>query len=78
MVIYFMEKLMEFRLKNGFTNQYMADKLHISKAFYWQLEHGEKRLSYDMALRMSKIFGLKPDDLFYDEFASRLSKNLEV
>ncbi len=63
-----MEKLRELRLKNKFTNQFMADELGISKPFYWQIEHGQKRLSYNMAIKISKIFNLKPDDLFYDEF----------
>lgn len=70
-----MEKLKELRLKNKFTNQIMADSLGISKPYYWQLEHDQKRLSYDMAIKIAKIFHLKPDDLFYDEFSSRISKD---
>ena len=63
-----MEKLREYRLKNKFTNQSMADFLGISKPYYWQIEHNQKRLSYDMAVRIADIFDLKPDDLFYEEF----------
>ena len=58
-----MEKLREYRL-----NQLMADILGISKPYYWQIEHDQKRLSYDMAIKIADIFHLKPDDLFYDEF----------
>lgn len=70
-----MEKLKELRLKNKFTNQIMADTLGISKPYYWQLEHNQKRLSYNMAIKIAEIFNLKPDDLFYDEFSSRISKD---
>ncbi len=63
-----MEKLKELRLKYKFTNQFMADMLEISKPYYWQLEHDQKRLTYEMAVKISQIFHLKPDDLFYDEF----------
>ncbi|MBE6152863.1 MAG: helix-turn-helix transcriptional regulator [Firmicutes bacterium] len=63
-----MSKLSELRKENKFSNQYMADQLNISKPFYWQLEHEQRKLSYDMAFKISKIFGLKPDDLFYDEY----------
>jgi len=63
-----MEKLREYRLKNNFTNQFMADMLGISKPYYWQIEHDQKRLSYNMAIKIAEIFHLKPDDLFYDEF----------
>ena len=69
-----MEKLREVRLKNKFTNQFMADILGVSKPFYWQLEHDEKRLSYEMAIKIADIFHLKPDDLFYDEFKMRKSE----
>ena len=63
-----MKKLREYRLKNKFTNQLMADILGISKPYYWQIEHDQKRLTYDMAIKIAEIFHLKPDDLFYDEF----------
>ncbi len=66
-----MEKLREYRLKNRFTNQFMADMLGISKPYYWQLEHNQKRLTYDLAIEISEIFHLKPDDLFYSEFKNK-------
>ncbi|MBP3920610.1 MAG: helix-turn-helix transcriptional regulator [Bacilli bacterium] len=62
-----MEKLKQLRTESKLTHQMMADMLKVSKPFYWQLEHDQKRLSYDMAIKISKIFGLKPDDIFYDE-----------
>lgn len=66
-----MEKLKELRLKNKFTNQFMADILGISKPYYWQIEHDQKRLSYNMAIKIAEIFNLRPDDLFYDEFTKK-------
>ena len=61
------KKLKELRQKNRYTTQIMADKLGISKAFYCQIENGVRRLSYDMAVRISKIFNLKPDTIFYKD-----------
>lgn len=69
-----MKKLRELRLKNKFTNQIMADTLDISKPYYWQLEHDQKRLTYDMAIKIANIFRLKPDDLFYEEFNKRIKE----
>ena len=66
-----MGKLAELRKENNFTYQYMADQLNISKPFYWQLEHEQRRLSYDMAYKIAKIFDLKPDDIFYEEFKKK-------
>lgn len=63
-----MNCLKELRTKNCFSQQYMADNLRISKTFYCQIENKQRRLSYDMAVKIAKVFNLKPDDIFYDEF----------
>ena len=62
-----MTKLQKYREKNNFTFQDMADFLNISKTYYWQLEKNKRRLSYKMAVKISEIFNLKPDDLFYED-----------
>ena len=61
-------KLKKLRTKNKFTYQIMGDKLNVSKTFYWQLENNKRKLSYKMAFDIAKIFGLKPDDIFYEEY----------
>ncbi|MBQ6687153.1 MAG: helix-turn-helix transcriptional regulator [Bacilli bacterium] len=62
-----LEKLKAIREKNNYTYQDMADKLDICKAYYWQLENGNRNLYYDLAKRIAKIFDLKPDDLFFED-----------
>lgn len=62
-----MEKLKQLRLERGYTFKKMADLVGISKPFYWQLENGQRRMTYDLSVRIANVFGLKPDDLFYDE-----------
>ena len=61
------KKLKCLRIKNKYTTKVMADKLGISKPFYSQLENQNRRLSYEMAIRISHIFNLKPDDIFYED-----------
>lgn len=63
-----MNKLKEYRVKNNFTCDFMANILGISKSFYWQIENKKRRLSYDMAVSIAEIFNLTPDQLFYDDF----------
>ena len=63
-----MRKLKTLRLKNKFTYDDMASMLNISKTFYWQLENNKRRLIYKQAVAIAKIFELKPDDIFYEEF----------
>ena len=65
------EKLKNIRESNHLTYKEMALKLGICKAYYWQLEHGNRGLYYEMALRIANIFQLKPDDLFYDYYKKR-------
>ncbi|MCI8575607.1 MAG: helix-turn-helix transcriptional regulator [Bacilli bacterium] len=60
-------KLKNLRVENGFTYQDMADKLKICKAYYWQIEHNNRRVTYQMAKEIAVMFHLKPDDIFYDE-----------
>lgn len=52
----------------------MSEVLGISKAFYSQIENGNRRLSYDMAVKIANIFKTKPDKLFYEEYINNLRK----
>ena len=61
------QKLRELRLKNRYTSQQMADKLGISKSFYSQIETGSRRLTYNMAVRISAIFKRNPDFVFFED-----------
>ena len=63
-----MNKLKELRELKKFTHQMMANHLNISKSFYWQLENGKRRLSYNMAVKIADILKTTPDNIFYQEF----------
>lgn len=67
-----MEQLRKYRTKNKYSFNYMANLLNISKTYYWQLEHNQRRLSYEMAIKIAKIFGKKPDDIFYQEYKNKI------
>lgn len=68
------KRLKQLRIKNKYTTKMMAEKLEISKPFYSQIENQNRRLSYQMAIKISKIFGLKPDDIFYNDMKSEDSR----
>lgn len=59
------KKLKQIRVQNKYTTKVMAEKLGISKPFYSQIENQNRRLTYEMAIKISNIFNLKPDDIFY-------------
>ena len=66
-----MDKVKKIRVKYGYSYSKMAELLDISKPYYWQLENGKRNLSYSMAFKIAKLFKLKPDDLFYEEYKSK-------
>ena len=66
------KKLKEMRIKNHYTSKIMAEKLKISKPFYSQLENDKRKLTYDMAIKIAKIFNTKPDKIFYEEHVNKV------
>ena len=63
----YFKKLQELRIQNGYTYQKMADKLHISKCYYWQIENRKRNLTYKMAFQIAKILKTRPDKIFLEE-----------
>lgn len=66
------EKLKKIRIENGYTGQFMANKLGISKVFYYQIESGKRRLTYLYAVKIAQIFDMKPDMIFYDDCIKKI------
>ncbi len=60
--------LKNLRQKNNMSCAEVAKNIGICKAYYWQIENGNRRLYYDLALKIAKIYNKKPDDIFYDYY----------
>ena len=69
-----MEALKKHRINNKLSHQDMGNLLGISKTFYWQIENNKRRLSYDRAIKIAKIFNVTPDELFYEDIKKNLNK----
>ena len=67
-------KLKEKRSAKKLNYKDMAEKLNISKTFYWQIENDKRNLSYEMAVKISRILNTRPDTLFYEEYVERIKK----
>lgn len=65
-IVVFMERLKELRIQNGYTVAKMAELVGLSQTYYWQIENKKRRLFYDIAVKIAKVFDLKPDDIFYN------------
>ena len=70
-----METLKKRRIENNLSYQDMGDLLGISKTFYWQIENGKRRLSYERAIKIAKIFKVTPDELFYEDIKEPCKDN---
>lgn len=69
-----MKYLVDLRSSKKLSCREMANMLGISKTYYWQLENNFRRLSYDMAIKISSIFNKKPDDIFYDYYTKKIKE----
>ncbi len=62
-----LKKLRRLREKKRLSTKNVANLVDISETMYVYIENGKRRLSYDMAYKLSNIFDLTPDELFYED-----------
>ena len=63
-----LNRLRDERKKKKLNTTEVALYLGISQSMYSYIEIGRERLTYDIAVKLSKLFNLSPDELFYDDF----------
>lgn len=68
------ERLIEIRKRNGYTQEYMANKLNIARTTYTGYEKGNFSPSLEMALQIKKILNYKKDDIFLISYDSKTNK----
>lgn len=56
-------KLKQIRLKNNYTQEYIASELGITQKAYSKLENGQTCLSQDKIMKLVKIYNISPDYL---------------
>lgn len=66
------------RIKNGYTQEALAEKAGISTAFYANIERGAKGMSVFMLKKLSDILEVSTDYLLCEESAGTRLKNIEV
>lgn len=63
--MYSTQRLKQLRKDHRLTIYEMANQLLITPSFYSQIENKKRRLFYDTAFKISAIFNMRPDDIFY-------------
>lgn len=61
------EKIKRLRKSKGFSQEDMADKLHISQSAYARIETGESHSWAAHIEKLSEIFEVKPENFLTDE-----------
>ena len=59
-----LNNLKVLREREDYSYQNMADQLNVSFQYYWMIENGKRKLSYEMAIKIAKILGTTPDKIF--------------
>lgn len=72
-----LEKLKNMREKENLTYQQVAEKVGISKEYYWMIENGKRRLTYELAVKIAQVFKSSPDYIFLDSELTRSEQNGE-
>lgn len=62
-----MKTIKQIRLSNGWTQQFVADYIGITKAFYSNIETGKRVPSLKVALEIQKMFGVSIEILLNTE-----------
>ena len=63
-----MKKLKELRTSVGLTVNDISKLVGISPTYYWQIENKHRRLYYELAVKIAKVFNKKPDEIFFEEY----------
>ncbi|WP_404986857.1 helix-turn-helix domain-containing protein [Chryseobacterium sp. M5] len=61
------EKIKRLRKAKGFSQDDMAERMHISQSAYARIENGESHSWATHIEKLSEIFEMKPEDFLTDE-----------
>lgn len=68
-------KLIEVRVKRGYTQEQIANKLNIARTTYTGYEIGNVTPSLEVALNIKKILNYENDDIFLNLDVTQTNKN---
>ena len=77
-LLLFGERLHSRRTTLSFTQEYVANKIGISLRFYQMVERGEKSVSLDTLIRLSKVLTVSIDYLLFGEVLSLENPIVEI
>lgn len=73
-----LKKLEKIRKEHKKTFQQVADQAGLTKEFYWMIEKGKRKLSYENAVKIAMVFNKEPDDIFLNSELTKTEQDKEV
>lgn len=70
-------KIKALREQSNFSQEYIADKLEVSRPTYMQIEKGEREITISEARKLASIFGLSLEDFLRKEISKQPKVVLE-
>ncbi len=58
-----LQTLRELRIKNGYTQESIAEKLNVQKRTYGSWERGERNIPYDVLVQIADMYEISLDNL---------------
>jgi len=75
-LLLFGERLRNRRNALGFTQEYISNEAGIGLRFYQMLERGDKKVSLDTLIRLSKVLTMSVDYMLFGEVSYSLNNPL--
>ena len=64
------KRIKQLRLRNGYSQEKLAELVNISSTYVSRVENGTKGISLDTFIQITKILNASPDELLADYFES--------
>jgi len=77
-MLLFGERLRSRRTTMGFTQEYVSNEAGISLRYYQMIERGEKNVSLDTLIRLSKTLHLSTDYLLFGDLSCTLENPMNT
>ena len=72
------ERIRQLRIKNGLTQEKIANALNIDQSYYGRIETGKRGCPVDLFIQLSDLFGVSLDYLILGRSGSSLPEDVAV
>ena len=71
-------RIQQLRIQNGYTQEELAEKLHIGQGFLSRVESGRKGCSVDLFIQFSEVFHVSLDVLILGSEAETIDTRMQL